>query len=125
MLTPYSVRLTLLLLVALVLPACASSGPAVPTLDERLVGVWIDLDDVTHTISAGADGYEVEVVDADQEVFNVVTVTYEEGVLSWTYNVPSTGYTVTYRTTSIGEDEISARWNNQTGASGDETLVRK
>lgn len=118
------VRFVLFLLAVVLLPACASSGPAAPDLDPRLIGVWADLDGATHTITAGDDGYEVGVVDSDGEVFDVVSVIYADSALTWTYDVPSTAYTVTYVTTSITADEITARWENQTGASGDEVLTR-
>ena len=119
------VRVVFFLLAVAVLPACASSGPAAPDLDPRLIGVWADRDGAIHTISLADDGYEVGVVDSDGEVFDVVAVTYANDALSWTYDVPSTGYTVTYVTTSITADEITARWENQTGASGDEVLTRQ
>ena len=119
------VRFVFFLLAVAVLPACASSGPAAPDLDPRLIGVWADRDGAIHTISLADDGYEVGVVDSDGEVFDVVAVTYANDALSWTYDVPSTGYTVTYVTTSITADEITARWENQTGASGDEVLTRQ
>ena len=119
------VRFVFFLLAVAVLPACASSGPAAPDLDPRLIGVWADRDGAIHTISLADDGYEVGVVDSDGEVFDVVAVTYANDALSWTYDVPSTGYTVTYVTTSIRQDEITARWENQTGASGDEVLTRQ
>ena len=119
------VRVVFFLLAVALLPACASSGPAAPDLDPRLLGVWADLDGATHTISLVDEGYAVGVVDSDGEVFDVVSVTYADSTLTWTYDVPSTGYTVTYVTTSIRQDEITARWENQTGASGDEVLTRQ
>ena len=59
------VRVVFFLLAVALLPACASSGPAAPDLDPRLLGVWADLDGATHTISLVDEGYAVGVVDSD------------------------------------------------------------
>ena len=120
---PAPSRLVLLLLAG-VLSACASTGPQGPALDERLLGVWTDEGGATVTISAGADGYEVGVVDSDGEAFEVTSVVYADGVLTWVYDVPSTGYTVTHRTTTIAPDRIGLAWENQAGASGTDSLAR-
>lgn len=121
---PTPLRSALLLLVAVVLPACASTAPAAPDLDERLLGVWTDEGGATHTISAGDDGYEVDVVDSDGEVFEVTSVVYGDGALTWVYDVPSSGYTVTHVTTAVTADRLDVRWENQEGASGTDTLTR-
>ena len=118
-----------LVLFAVALSACASTSPtgsqlAGSQLDARLLGVWTDEGGATHTIAPGADGYAVGVVDSDGEVFDVTSVEYDGGVLTWVYDVPSTGYTVTHRTTSIGPDRIEVRWENQEGATGTDTLTR-
>lgn len=107
------------------LSACASTAPAGPDLDERLLGVWVDEGGAVTTIAAGADGYEIGVVDTDGEVFDITATTYADGVLTWVYDVPSTGYTVTHTTTDITADRVGLAWENQTGASGTDTLTRR
>ena len=113
-----------LLLLAAVLSACASSGPVAPDLDERLFGVWTDEGGAVTTIAPGADGYAIGVVDTDDEVFDVVSTTFADGVLTWTYHVPSTGYRVTHRTTAIAQDLVELAWDNSAGGSGTDTLTR-
>ena len=51
------VRVVFFLLAVAVLPACASSGPAAPDLDPRLLGVWADLDDLTGIFDAVEPGF--------------------------------------------------------------------
>ncbi|PAP78087.1 hypothetical protein BSZ37_17415 [Rubrivirga marina] len=79
---PTSIQFLLVVLAAVVLPACASSGPTGADLDERLLGVWVDEGGATHTISPGADGYAVGVVDSDGEVFDVTSVGYDGAALT-------------------------------------------
>lgn len=112
------------LLLAAVLSACAAAGPAAPALDARLFGVWTDEGGATTTIGPGPDGYTIGVVDYDDEVFEMVSTTYADGVLTWTYDVPSTGYRVTHRTTSVAADRVELAWENSAGGSGTDTLTR-
>ena len=72
--------------------------------DEAVAAVGV-LEQVRAGARERADGYVVGVVDSDGGVFDVVAVSYADGVLTWTYDEPSTGYTVTYVTTGISQDQ--------------------
>lgn len=116
---------TALLLATVVFAAgCAGSGSTTSPLDERLLGVWATDSGAHYTITANEGAYALDIVDYDDEVFEVVSVTWTDGVLAWTYDVPSTGYRVSEMTTSISTNQLGVHWENQTGASGDEVFNR-
>jgi hypothetical protein len=54
----------------------------------------------------------VSIIDTDYESFVVKESNWENGILSWTYYVPSTEYTVHVETTSISKDTINYNWKN-------------
>ena len=125
MLSTPSSRWTALALVAvLFVSGCSGSGSTASTLDQRLLGVWATESGARYTLTANDDTYALDIVDYDDEVFEIVTVTWTDGVLAWTYEVPSTGYRVSEETIRIDADSFDVRWENQTGASGTETLTR-
>lgn len=117
-------RSALLLGVVLLVSGCAGPRSATADLDERLLGVWATEGGARYTITAEEGEYALGIVDYDDEVFEVRSVTWDDGVLAWTYHVPSTGYDVSEETTSISEDRLDLQWENQTGATGTDVLTR-
>ena len=102
----------------------ASGTPEASIPDPRLLGEWLIEDGATYTITANESAYELAIVDYDGEVFEVRSLTWNEGVLAWTYMVPSTGTRVSEETTRISEDQIEVQWQNSTGNSGVDILNR-
>ena len=53
---------------------------------------------------------------------------WKDDILSWSYYVPSTGYTVFFKTVSVSKNELVTEWINRDSAgvtkSGKETLAR-
>jgi hypothetical protein len=113
-----------LLAVVLFLAGCSGAGTAASNLDERLLGEWVAEGGARYTITAERGAYRIGIVDTDGEVFEVREVTWTDGVLAWTYFVPSTSYTVSERTVRISAESLDVAWQNQTGASGQETFAR-
>lgn len=114
------------LVVLLVLSACASSQNSGSSgAWAGLAGVWQDPETGTeHTIVRDGSGFKVvSAIDDDGEVFRIVGSTWGDDVLTWTYFVPSTGYTVVFTTATLSGNELHCKWANQ-HTSGYETLRR-
>jgi HEAT repeat protein len=90
-----------------------------------LAGIWEDPETgARYTIRKVADELRVASARArDGEVFPILDTTWREGVLRWTYRVPSAGSTVTFTTRALRGDSLECAWNNGS-ESGRETLQR-
>lgn len=119
-----SFLLTPLAVLLVVLAGCAGSQPAESPLDARVLGEWESNGGTRYTFTDAGDTYGLSVIDDDGEVFEVVSVTWADGALGWSYDVPSTGYTVRESVVDVSESRIEVEWENQTGASGTDTLTR-
>jgi len=94
-------------------------------------GVWRDPETHSHhTVVRKGDGFEVvSVVDQDDgEVYKVLRSSWEDGVLKWSYFVPSTGYVVNFVSVKILPNSIDCLWDNLSPEgqrrNGTETLLR-
>lgn len=112
-----------------------ASNPAKPTSSEGLAGVWLDSEtNDLHAIERNGDGFRVSSVieqcaeGAVPEKMEMKSSEWENGVLSWSYFVPSTGYSVFFKTVSLDGDNLETEWVNRDSAgvtrSGKETLTR-
>lgn len=117
-------RLLSVLIASSFIAGCASSGPHASDLDERLLGVWQIDGGATYTITAPDGQYALSIVDFDDEVFEVESVSWAEGVLSWSYLVPSSGTRVSEVTTRISADQVEVSWENSAGNTGTDLLNR-
>ena len=118
---PFIVACTVALSLA---SGCATSQPAASDIDPRLLGSWKTDMGATYTISAPNGSYDLWVVDYDGEVFEVQSVEWTDGVLSWTYFVPSSGHSVSEETVTFTQDRIDLRWTNTADESGLDVLLR-
>lgn len=88
-----------------------------------LEGNWIDNGGTHYTFDS--KGNATTVVDHDGEFFPVTsTAKAANGNVSWTYNVPSTGYVVTHVVETVGGSMFTATWSNGDNA-GSETFHRE
>jgi hypothetical protein len=92
---------------------------------ERLQGVWEDMETLSHhTIEEQGGRFTViSIVNPDGEPFEIRSVEWRDGVLAWSYYVPSTGYTVNLRTTKVDGDTLWCEWSNATD-SGEQEFRR-
>jgi hypothetical protein len=111
-------RVTAGLVSLVLLLACAGKQP-------RIDGFWQDESSLTEfEIVKSNGGYEMtSIIDSDGEVFEVRDFEYSNGVMRFTYYVPSTSYIVNFRTLEIHEDKMECKWWG-TGGEGLETLLR-
>ncbi len=89
-------------------------------------GKWLDPEtNIRFTIVQKGDRIVVtEAKDMDdREDLVIVNSNYELGVLSWSYYIPSTKFTVVCRTLEYTENTIDFKWNNGI-LKGTETLRR-
>jgi len=105
-------------------PLSNSEASPSSNLDPRLLGEWLIDDGATYTITANDGDYELAIVDFDGEVLEVESVTWDEGVLAWTYFVPSTDTRVNEETVSISENRLDVQWENSEGNTGVDTFNR-
>ncbi|HEY1405954.1 MAG TPA: hypothetical protein VF857_05035, partial [Spirochaetota bacterium] len=126
---------------AIIASACATATSAVkevqppPSPMDALIGEWVDRETSNfHTIVKKDDGYEVVSIigpsdDGTGEKMEILQSEWKDGVLTWRYHVPSTGYTVDFKTVSVNGDELKTEWANDDGngekKNGEETLYRK
>ena len=89
---------------------------------EALVGTWKDEGDATYIIDPGPTMRSV--VDYEGESFEIQSQGWIPGAYTWTYLVPSTGYVVTMKISSVEGDVASSTWSNAND-SGSETLMRQ
>lgn len=135
--------------ILVLLSACATSGgtkaepadgghsflPAFkPSAFTDLDGIWVDTEtNDLHTIVWKDGRFEVTSVveqgdGRSAEKMELRSSEWKDGVLSWSYYVPSTGYTVFFKALSVNKDELITEWINRDSAgvtkSGKETLSR-
>ncbi|MBI4955871.1 MAG: protein kinase [Myxococcales bacterium] len=95
-----------------------------------LTGDWEDSSTAYRTVTRVAltDGRPAVVAvwerEGSTEIFQVRSTTFEQGVLRWSYYVPSTGYTVSHEVLSVTAAGLRTHWTNNWGGSGDTDLVR-
>ena len=90
-------------------------------------GQWLDKESSTMmTIVRSGSGYRVtHAVDInDNEVYPITRTVWDDGVLEWEYDVPSTGYHLWFKTTQLTGDKLYTKWRNQK-SSGTEILYRQ
>jgi hypothetical protein len=90
-----------------------------------LAGSWRDNETRTiHTIRWQDDHFVVvsSIVERG-EVFQITAQSWRDGILTWTYYVPSTKYSVTFKTVALSGDNLRCSWSGTAGA-GFETLSR-
>ena len=111
-----------------VIPIVPTMVPQPTTVQEpspSMAGYWKDPENNdVHTIEWQDGKY---VVTNSASPINTLTITsqsWENGILTWTYLVQSTGYSVTFKTTSVSADSLYTDWSNDKQGSGTETLMR-
>lgn len=97
-------------------------------------GIWEDSQTGSkHTVIKNGNGYKVESIitntyNSTPETMDIRDSKYENGRLSWSYFVPSTGYTVHFESVSVEENIMQVLWTNNDGKgnilNGQETLIR-
>lgn len=120
------------------LAAAGCRRPAVQTSWGRpvtdLVGIWLDeTDNIATTIALSGDVPTViKVVDrGDGEVFSVLQSNFADGVLTYQFKVPSTGWTIEWTVRGMTPDllrlqaDYVSAYDGQTRAEGQEFLVRQ
>ena len=135
----YSTVYASLTIAVLLLGSCATdnqsvkASPAANT--DKLEGIWIDPETrCSHTIARTDNGFAVTGVNDEDEApeegrNKVLSCEWKDSTLTWTYFVQQTGYTVTFRSVSLKDDELEADWKNDDGKGvtneGKEILYRK
>ena len=91
-----------------------------------LAGSWLDTEtQVVHTIEWQNGQYVVtSAIDPEEGAYPITSQSWSNDTLTWTYNRPSTGTSVTFETVSVSGDSLYTNWSNSTGSSGTETLQR-
>jgi hypothetical protein len=100
---------------------------------KTITGVWRDTetqDLIKVELKNGAPTVVSIVSDDDGEVQKLISSKWEKGVLSWTYDVPSTGYRVNFQTTSIAQNLLQTTWQSGPNTapptdSGEQELTRE
>ncbi|MCF7792913.1 MAG: hypothetical protein K9N09_03290 [Candidatus Cloacimonetes bacterium] len=120
-------NIVILILLITVLSGCAVIGGAkyrYRKIAEGLHGTWEESGGTIYKIEVMDELVNIiSIVDSDGEAFEVQETKWEEGILSWTYLVPSTEYVVNMHSTAITEDTIICDWQNDY-AEGSETLTK-
>ncbi|MCD4828162.1 MAG: hypothetical protein K8R90_01865 [Candidatus Cloacimonetes bacterium] len=107
-------------LLALVVAACATGRTT------AWEGRWWEAgDDTIYTLRL--ENNELRVVEAfcrqDSEDYPVRSSGWRNDTFTWTIDVPSTGYSVTYEVSSVTHNSMSVRWTNGF-TSGEDILQR-
>lgn len=106
-------------------PAATATAKASRPIPRGLLGIWEDMETHSHHTFVEQNG-EVTVTaveDTDGETYEVRTVEWKDGVLKWSYYVPSTGYLVRLKTTRLEGDTLWCEWANA-NASGEQEFQR-
>ena len=106
-----------------------SSIPPASDLPEAIPGLagdWLDSDtQVVHAIEWQKDKYVViSAIDATEGSYPITDQSWLNNTLTWTYNRPSTGTSVTFETISVSGDSLNTNWSNSLKKSGTQTLQR-
>jgi hypothetical protein len=84
--------------------------------------VWEDPEtNDLHTIEKTSDGFTVtSVVEQGEgsasEAMEIRSSVWQDGVLSWSYFVPSTGFLVYFKTVRLNGNNLEIEWTNKDGA---------
>jgi hypothetical protein len=111
-------------------PLAPTSPAAVSPQAQALVGIWENPDVGYRTrITIELVGSEPVVKSArdsqgDQETMVVRSSTWNGGVLTFVYYVPSTQYVVTFVASGAVQNQLHTRWSNSAGASGNTDYLR-
>ena len=110
-------------------PLPTATLPPVPTgitePSPSLAGYWLDAqtNDV-HIIEWQNGEYVVTSSASLDDTLTISSQSWADGTLTWTYDVQSTGVSVTFSTSSASSDSLYTDWTNSNGDSGTETLQR-
>jgi hypothetical protein len=110
-------------------PLPTATLPPLPTAisepSPSLAGYWLDTDtNDVHTIEWQDGKYVVTNAASAGDTLTISDQSYENGTLTWTYDVTSTGVKVTFTATSASSDSLYTTWSNSQGNSGSQTLER-
>lgn len=106
--------------------SAVEDAPSPPRKDLRgLRGQWEDMETRSiHHIAEVGGRYMVTAIDtADGEVVEIRSNEWKNGVLRWSYFVPSTGFLVHLTTKSVDGDTLWCDWSNAT-SSGEQEFQR-
>ena len=94
-------------------------------INRDYIGVWEDPETHTlFTIRKKSGVLTISSIETDDgEEYELLSVQWKNGVLKWTYYVPSTGYTVNFTTQGLEGNTLWCEWSNQ-NTSGTEGLKR-
>jgi|GEM_PF-1511184 len=93
-----------------------------------IAGHWVaDGNNTDFYIEKHGDRYDImSAIDQDDnEHFVILSQSWSNGVLTWEYYVPSTGYTVSNRSTGVSGNVMNYDWSNDHGNSGSGVMRRK
>jgi hypothetical protein len=110
-------------------PLPTATLPPVPTgitePSPSLAGYWLDAEtNDIHTIEWQNGEYVVTSAASPDDTLTISSQSWVGGTLTWTYDVQSTGVSVTFSTSSASSDSLYTDWSNSNGDSGTETLQR-
>ena len=124
----HSLLIAAFLSAAALCPAQLFSAPqnGISPDGNELIGVWEDPE--THNLitikQVNGKPSVVSIIDNDDmEKMTIELSSFESGVLSYRYKVPSTGYVVSCSSTALDKKGLSYTWANQ-HANGTDVLVR-
>jgi cytochrome b subunit of formate dehydrogenase len=110
-------KIFVILFLILILTGCAifaGSDFRSGRIAKKITGTWQDPEGCTYKFVTITDSVHIiSIVDSDRETFDILDVNWTNGVLSWKYRVPSTNYVVSMKTTSITENTMFCRWQNE------------
>jgi hypothetical protein len=110
---------------ALVLAGCPKHGSADHAALDQYVGVWESFGGgrITLEIVSG-DVAVASIIDSDSEVFEVLSNAWVDGLFTYEYRVPSTGYEVREQVMYFDGEGLHVSWSNSAGTSGTEVFVK-
>ena len=113
--TKYHLGITLVFVATLIVAGCATQIKETERVGK---GVWEDTEThARHTIQEKGGVLTVSsIVDDDGEVYEIKSVRWEDGVLRWTYRVPSTGYVVNFTTQNVQGNTLWCTWSSPRGS---------
>ena len=124
----HSLLIAVFLSAAFLYPVQLFSAPqnGISSDGNELIGVWEDPE--THNLitikQVNGKPSVVSIIDNDDmEKMTIELSSFENGVLSYRYKVPSTGYVVSCSSTSLDKKGLNYKWANQ-NANGTDVLVR-
>jgi hypothetical protein len=107
-------------------PAAAAGNNGISESGSELAGVWEDPEThnlITIKMTDGKPAVVSIIDNDDSEKLIVQRSSFENGILSFSYKVPSTGYIVDIVSTSLNAQGLNYLWDNS-HAKGKDMLVR-